>query len=331
MKNNIKTICLILSITVGVIIGLVVIVHKHKTQQSIGKYTIGIIQTISHPALDSVRKSIETRLSEKIGGDVVCIVQNAEGSIATAQTIAKSMHEDCNIQAIATIGTLATQAAMIQEKIKPIIYSAVSDPSGCGISKERLNVVGISDCIDVNASADALQAICPSAQTVAILYNPSETNSVTEVERMIKTLEIRGLTPIHVGMTNESEALTAVKMALREGDVLWMPTDNTAACVMDLIGKEALKAKKPAISTFLCGKKTPLPSGILAVAGGVDYPESGKVVADLIVQILIDKKEVDSLIIPNSASSKIYIHEATAHELNISIPHTISSKIIWVK
>lgn len=307
------------------IIGILVITRSLNSRTT-SELTFGIIQTISHPALDSARIALEAQLKHQLGDRISCIVHNAEGSIATAQTIAQSLHRDKNIKAIATIGTLATQAAAQVEQEKPIIYCAVSDPATLGLPEHTTNVAGLSDNVDIAASADALQALCPTARTVAIIYNPSEVNSVAVVKRMDAELDRRSLTKLHVGVTSESEVLTAVSTALRNADVLWIPTDNTVACVMPAVGTAALEAHKPVI---ICDKNLVTP-GILAAAGSADYSLQGTQAAMMIVQRLVLSTEHIHPCASGSSVAKIQIHRATAQTIGITIPHAIADRIEWI-
>jgi putative tryptophan/tyrosine transport system substrate-binding protein len=307
--------------------GVLLIKYFQKSQTS--KYTIGIVQTISHPALNSACREIVKELSKSLGNDVSFVIQNAEGSIAMAQTIVKSLCQNKNINALATIGTLATQAAMQQEKSKPIIYCAVSDPESAGISKKDSNVAGISDRVDVDASLNALINLCSTVKTVAMIYNPSETNSISVVKRMVAALEKQHLQPLHIGVTNETEVLSAVKTALKDADAIWIPTDNTVACVMSMVGKMALLMKKPVISTFTCDEKI-LSPGILAVAGSTDYPESGRMAAHLLMQGVVDKCGSASLSAEKTPACKIYIHKPTLQALGIKVPQKLLDHVIWV-
>ena len=55
-------------------------------------YSIGILQTASHPALDAARDGFMAELNQLLPQQVDYIINNAQGSIPQAHTIAQQFH-----------------------------------------------------------------------------------------------------------------------------------------------------------------------------------------------------------------------------------------------
>ncbi len=280
------------------------------------KITVGILQTASHPALDQTREGFIDELNRLLGGQVDFVVQNAEGSLSQAQSIAGNFHAHQNIAAIFAIGTPAVQAAARIEKKKPIFIAAVSEPESLGLG---LNVCGTSDRIDTEAQADLILQLVPSAKRVAILYNPGESNSQAMVEKMEKSIRKKGLESHLLGVHSESEIVQAVMAASRKGDVLLVPADNLLVGAMPLLSKEALKRNRPLIVSDVPS----VAKGALA-AQGADYGDLGRQTAEIAHRVLALGANPDQIGIADPKNAKKVVNEkilAALHEKGVSDEH----------
>ena len=277
--------------------------------------SIGILQTASHPALDAVREGFVQHFRKNLNKEIRFVVQNAEGSLATAHMIAQQMHNDDSIVGICSIATLATQAIAHVEKKKPIFFAAVSDPHALGVIHPGTNVCGTSDATDVEAMVQGLKTLVPQAKKVALLFNPAEANSVAIVEKLKHALDAAGLQWILAGVSSEAEIAHVVRVALQNADALIIPPDNTVACAIKLVGLIAWQEKKPVILS----DKMLLSKGILAVAGGVDYNELGRESAECALSVLRQKIKPDQLPIKIVADKVIHVHKETLEHLGLHI------------
>lgn len=288
---------------------------------------IGIMQTASHPALDRARQGCVDELRRRWGGRVTCIEQNAEGAMATAQTIAQSFARNDRMHAVVTIGSLATQAMQQVEKHKPIVFCAVTDPATVGVGEHCHNICGVSDALDIDGAVATMRQMCPSLHRIAMLYNPAEVNSVSLVARMEAALRAAGMLAIRVGVHNEAELPSALAIIMPEVDALWVPTDNTIANAMGLVGRLALKAKKPLfISDGLL-----VTHGVLAAIGGVDYEHNGRHAAEFIDGLINHHRKPRELGVAATPSSSVIVEKATAQQLGITIPESLASRVTWKK
>lgn len=315
-------------ITFGLIAALVIgalIIKKSFITPQKNKYTIGIIQTASHPALDAARDGFTTTLQQKLGNDIGFIISNGQGSINTLYSIAQQFHARQDLDAIYAIATPAAQAMASVEKDKPIIIAAVTVSPELGISFDQPNVCGVSDMINVRAEIEAMQHLLPNIKTVGIIFTSAETNAVATAKTMITELERAGYTPITIGIASESDIEPAVMSALRKVDALLAPTDNAIANAVALIADLARKAEKPFIvSDNMLVKYGPL------MARGVDYYQAGVDAAHIATEILINHKKPYELPIKTAASKEIFVNMQTLTTLNLVIPETLAQNVIMV-
>lgn len=316
----------IVLITISLIAISAFIILKKRTSPPRARWTIGILQTASHPALDAARDGFTQELTQKLGNDVSFITRNGEGSIPTIHTIAQQFHNDKNIDAIFAIATPAAQAIATIEHQKPIIIAAVTDPQAIGITHSTTNVSGIQDMINVPLTLDMLQALVPTTQNVGLLYNNGETNSLTLVKKMRTELEKRGLKVLDFAINNEADMPNAAQTAFAKSDVVLTPTDNTVASSISFLAQQALHAKKP----LIVSDNMLVKAGALA-ARGVDYFESGKQAATIMEDILLHNKKPSEIPVKQSESNTLYINKKTLTDLSLVVPEALQHNATFIE
>lgn len=288
-------------------------------------YTIGILQTASHPALDAVREGFVKELKHKLGKDIRFIVRNAQGSIAQAHTIAQQFHADAGITAFLAIATPATQALSSVEKKRPIVIAAVTDPEALGLLHEDTNICGTRDMIDVKGAINMMVHLVPSARTVGILYTNGETNSEMLAAAMRAELESRGLQAFSCTMSHETDLQVVTDMACRKYDLILAPTDNTIASGIAFVAEIARAHKKP----LVVSDNLLVSHGALA-ARGVNYQTSGAQAAQIACEVMLNNRKPSDLPICQGDSNLTVINETTLNHLGLQIPSTLD-KVILVK
>jgi putative ABC transport system substrate-binding protein len=278
--------------------------------------TIGILQTASHPALDEAREGFIAELTRLMGAkSLEFVVQNAEGSLSSAQTIAKHFHVHKKIDAIYAIATPAVQAMAKVEKEKPIFIAAVSDPESLGILYPGTNLCGTTDRVDTEAQADLVMHLVPDLQRVAILYHPGENNSEVMVKRMQLSLEKRGLEVLTLGVHSESDIVPVVHAAARKAGAILVPTDNLLVGAMPVVAREALRNGCPLIASDL-----PSAAKGALVAQGADYSDLGKTAAAMAYEVLIEGKSPADAGIVHPSNAKTVFNKNALNQLQIFLP-----------
>lgn len=310
---------------VGMITIIFISLKKFSASKPKTRFTIGILQTASHPALDAARDGFIEELQKLLGDDVSFSVRNGQGSIANIHTIAQQFHHDKNIQSIFAIATPAVQAISTIEKNKPIFIAAVTDPQTLGLIHPITNVCGTNDMIDVSGEITFLTKLLPKAQTVGLLYNNGELNSITLANLMRQTLKEHHLTPIDFAITSESDLPTAAQVAFAKTDVILAPTDNMVASSITLLASLADKNKKP----LIVSDNMLIKNGALA-SKGVDYKESGKQTAQIAYEVLVHNTKPYNLPIQQAKSDKVLVNKKVANLLNVTISESLKQDIVFV-
>jgi len=311
----------------AIIVGLIAAYGATKLQKPTAKnagITIGILQTASHPALDATREGFVAELKKLLNDDVAFILYNAEGSPANAHMLAQRLHNDASIAGIYAIASLALQSAAAIEKDKPIIFATVTDPKVLGV-QDAHNICGVSDMIDMRKEIEMLTQLIPQAKTVAILFNNAEANSLAQVQQIKQELIAAGLTPLEVGITQESDIPAATTMACRKADALIVPADNTLACAMELVASLALEYKKPLCACY----NQAVYQGAVA-ARGFDYIKLGAQAAHIAYQVIQQKENPAVIGTVQPDSDIICINKKTLDALGLHIPESLSQQNITI-
>ena len=273
-------------------------------------YKIGITQIATHPSLDLVKQGFK-KAFEDAGIKAEFDEKNAEGTIANATLIANGYKSDKK-NLVLGIGTPSAQALVNTITDMPVLFSAVTDPESAKLLNK--NVTGTSDRLDnVGEQLDLLLKLKPEIKKIAVLYNPSEQNSVVQVKEIEAKAKEKNLEVMLQGVSSLSELPQATKNALIESDALYLPTDNLVVSGIKLITSEAKSAKKPVISS----ENSSVEAGALFTMG-LDYFELGKRTGEMAIEILKGKPAEQ---IPYELSKKmtLYVNETTATELGLDL------------
>lgn len=287
------------------------------------KYNIGISQLVQHPALDSAREGFIEGLKEKgyeEGKNITFDYQNAQGDNPTSQTIAQKFVSEKK-DLILAIATTSAQAVYNSTKDIPTVFTAVTDPVSAGIVKDwkssGTNLTGVSDMVPVDKQLDLLLKLKPDVNTLGVIYNTSEANSVVQVEALKTEANKLNINIKEIGITNVNEINQNLSAVIKDIDALYTPTDNTVASAYDLVGQIAVKNNVP-----ILGAEEAIVSkgGLCSI--GIDYFKLGKETGYKAAEIL-DGKKPEEIEITTLSEMNVVINTDVANKLNIIIPSDI--------
>ena len=217
------------------------------------KYTIGVCQLVTHDALDAATQGFIAAVPEKLGADNVDIsVQNAANDQNVCSTIVNTFVSQ-KVDLIMANATPSLQAAYNATTEIPILGTAVTE-YGVALGLKDFNgtvggnVSGTSDLAPLTEQADMILELFPEAKTVGLLYCSAEPNSQYQVDTVQGYLEDLGYTCTQYSFSDSNDLSAVATTACAESDVLYVPTDNTAANNAELIGNIALDAQTPIIA-----------------------------------------------------------------------------------
>lgn len=283
-------------------------------------YTIGICQLVQHPALDSATEGFKAALTEKLGNKVTFDEQNASGEATNCTTIV-SQFVSKNVDLIMANATGALSAAAEATETIPVVATSITDyATALGISdwngKSGFNVTGTSDLAPLDKQAEMIKELVPNAKSVGILYCSAEPNSKyqsTIVTAALKKLGIDSVKDYTFVDTNDVSAVT--QQAASECDVIYIPTDNTAANNVEAINNITETAKIPIIAgeAGIC-------SGCGIATLSIDYYDIGYRAGEMAYEILVNGADPADMEIEYAPETTKQYVPARAEALGISIP-----------
>ena len=207
-----------------------------------GKYTVGICQLVQHPALDAATQGFIDALTSELGADKVTFLnENANNEIPVCTTIVTNFVNK-NVDLIMANATPALTAAVNGTSTIPVLGTSITE-YGTALGIEDFNglvggnVSGTSDLAPLDQQAEMITSLFPEAKTVAMLYCSSEPNSAYQVKVIKEALEKKGITCIDKSFTDSNDVTVVAAAAATEADVIYIPTDNTAAeCAASING-----------------------------------------------------------------------------------------------
>lgn len=279
-----------------------------------GELTIGIVQVADHPALDAAREGFIEKLdNENINYKL--IDQRANGDLSLIPQFASDM-KNKKADLIYTIGTPAAQGVANTIKDKPILYAAVTDPEGAGLTGE--NITGVSDYVEAGKLIDDFLKLYPETKTFGTMYNTNEQNSNVQVEALEKALKERGLKLEKQGVSSINDIPQAINSLKSKIDAMVTVTDNVVVNAMPVISEALAKDKIPSIAY----DEGSVRNGAL-ISEGVNYKKLGNQAGAMAVEILKNNKSIKDLPYEKADSLITLVNTDTARTLGLDLENEI--------
>ncbi|MBQ9252782.1 MAG: ABC transporter substrate-binding protein [Clostridia bacterium] len=282
--------------------------------------TVGVIQLVQHPALDAATQGFIDALKEEIP-DVEVDSQNASGDSATCAQIANTFVSN-DVDLILGNATPALQAAVAATADIPILGTSITDYASAlsidGIGQGTatgINVSGTTDLAPLDGQADIITELFPEAKTVGLLYCSAEPNSVYQIETIRGFLEAKGLETKDFAFADSNDVASVTQSAVGAVDVLYIPTDNTAASVTETIAGVVIPGNLPVIA----GEEG-IAQGCGVATLTISYYDLGVATGKQAAKILKGEVNVSELAIEAAPNFTKKYNAANAEALGITIP-----------
>ncbi len=288
-----------------------------------GSYLIGISKIVSHPALDAIEKGIQDELKDQGFSNLQYDLQNANGEMSTAASIANKFKTE-KVDVAVGIATPTAQALVNGLKNIPVVYSAVTDPVGAGIiastAKGEEGVAGVSDMTPVKDQIKLLQRMV-DLKTLGHIYSSGEANAVALAQIAENACSELGIKFIATTVTNSSEVKQAAQSIAGKVDAIYISTDNTVVSALPSVSDVAAKAGIPILSADPTSAKD---LNILA-AWGFDYYKVGRATGRIVAAILNGKDTADmpTVFMTDPSDVDLLVNKNVAKRLGITIPADI--------
>ncbi|HEM6083749.1 TPA: ABC transporter substrate-binding protein [Streptococcus suis] len=285
-------------------------------QASTETVKVGVLQYMEHESLTAAREGFVAELEAngyKEGEKLVLDYQNAQGDQANLQTISEQLIGGNDI--VLAIATPSAQSLATVSTETPIVFTAVTDPLSAdlveSIEKPGGLLTGTSDQAPIDKQVELLGQAVPDAKTVGILYTTSERNSEVQVEQAKELLEKAGYKVVVKGITSTNEVQDATTSLMKYVDALFIPTDNTVASTMTMIGELSVEHKVPVIggSTDMVDE-----GGLLTY--GTNYEALGRQTAKMAIEI-IEGADVSETAVEYPETVSLLVNEEMAQKLGI--------------
>lgn len=268
------------------------------------EYTVGICQAAPHDALDAATRGFKEQLVKELGeGKVKFLENNAQGDKTVCTTIINDFVSK-KVDLIMANATDALQAAANGTNKIPVLGTSITE-YGTALGLKDFNgtvgrnVSGTSDLAPLADQAKMITEIFPDAKTVGLLYCSAEPNSDYQVKVVKEELEKMGLTCTNYAFADSNEINTIAAKAAEE-DVIYIPTDNTAAtCTGTILGAIG-------DTPVVAGEKS-ICSGCGVVTLSIDYYDLGVATAKMAAKILKGDAKIEEMPIEYAAEvTKMY-------------------------
>ncbi|NLY08152.1 MAG: ABC transporter substrate-binding protein [Spirochaetales bacterium] len=268
-----------------------------------GAVKVGISKILSHPALDASEKGIQDYLSSLTGYRFTFDTQNANGEASTSSSIAQKFKSD-DVDFAVGIGTPTAQALANVFTRTPVIYVAITDPAGAGLTAE--NTCGTSDLTPVESQV-RLFAEQTGAKSIGNVYTSSEANGVALNKMFEEACRKIGVNPVSVSVVNTAEVKQAAQAIVGRIDAMYITTDNAVISALPSISDVCTKGAKPLMvaDTSNCADMD------FTIAMGFNYYKLGIQAGKIIEGILNGGKPSDYGV--------VYLFEASDFETWINL------------
>ena len=282
-------------------------------------YTVGICQLVQHEALDAATQGFKDALTDKLGDRVKFDEQNAAGDASTCSTICTTFATN-NYDLILGNATAALQAASAATDTIPILGTSVTDYATAldmsdWTGTTGKNISGTTDLAPLDEQANCIAELFPDAKNIGIIYCSSEPNSIYQSTTIKGYLEDKGYTVKEFTFSDSNDVSAVTQSACDASDVIYIPTDNTAASCTEAINNVA----SPAGTPIFAGEEG-IAKGCGVATLSISYYDLGYTTGEMAYEILENGADVTTMEVKTAPKfTKEYIKDR-ADALNIKVP-----------
>ena len=279
-------------------------------------YTVGICQLVQHPALDAATQGFMDALNEALPGQVKFENNNASGDATNCATIVNGFVSE-GVDLIMANATAALTAAASATADIPILGTSIT-AYGVALDLDDFdgtvggNISGTSDLADLSKQADMITEWFPEAQKVALLFCSAEPNSSYQVQEVATCLTNKGIETQEFAFTDSNDVASVTQSAADYADVVYIPTDNTAASNTEAIANILVPAGVPAIAgeEGIC-------SGCGVATLSISYYDLGVTTGKMAAKILTGEADISTMPIEYTDATPKY-NPTICETLNIT-------------
>ena len=284
------------------------------------QYTVGVIQLVTHDALDAATQGFIDALNAEMGEGVVEVdIQNAAGDSNTCSTMANAFVA-AEVDLIMANATPALQAATAATGDIPILGTSVTE-YGVALGIDGFtgtvggNVSGTSDLAPLDQQAAMIVELFPEAKSIGLLYCSAEANSQYQVDTVKAILEGMGLTATLYPFADSNDVAAVAQNACDASDVIYVPTDNTVAANTGIVDNICQPAGIPVVAgeAGICG-------GCGVATLSISYYDLGVTTGKMAAKILKGEADIATMPIAYAENFTPQYNAAICEALGVTVP-----------
>ena len=160
-----------------------------------------------------------------------------------------------------------------------------------------------------------IQELFPDAKTVGLLYCSAEPNSVYQCDVIEGYLNEMGIETARYAFTDTNDVTSVTQTAAAASDVIYIPTDNTAA------------SNTEAIANVLIPEKVPVVAGEEGICKGcgvatlsISYYDLGYATGKMAVKILTGEADISTMPVEYAPQVTKKYNAANCEALGVTVP-----------
>lgn len=298
--------------------------EQHQVSQKAEIPTVGILQLMSHPALDTIHHGIIAGLKKsgyRVGDNIKIDFQNAQNDQSNLKTMSTKFANE-NVAAAIGIATPSAQALANTIEQQPVILGAITDPKGAGLVANNQhpgkNITGVSDQAPLKEQLTLIKQLVPQLKSIGIIYTSSDDSATAQYHKFAALCKQEKINLKAYTIANTNDLTQVAQQAARSVDAIYVPTDNTIASAMNTLVAAANQQRIPVFPAV----DTMVKDGGVATYS-VDQYQLGIEIGQMTARILQGKNKPATTPIKFIRHGKLIINQQQANKLNLKIPNKL--------
>ena len=160
-----------------------------------------------------------------------------------------------------------------------------------------------------------IKELFPDAKKVGLLYCSAEPNSVYQCDTIEGYLKDEGYEVERYAFTDTNDVTSVTQTACDNSDVIYIPTDNTAASNTEAIANVVLPAGVPVVAgeEGIC-------KGCGVATLSISYYDLGYTTGEMAAKILTEGADVTTMPVETAKTVTKKYNAANCETLNITVP-----------
>ncbi len=294
------------------------------TKSDTSRNIIGYAQVSSVSALDETRDGFFRALADSgyvRDSTITVLERNAQGDIRTLALIMSDFMQQ-GVTHVATVSSVATQAALKAITDRPIIFGAVANPyvigAGSSPADHRPNITGAEIPLPVDSAMILAKEAFPDVKAWGTLFDPADPFAEFYLEKAKAGAAAAGVRLVTVACTGPGDIAAGIQAlkAQGAGGVVQIPSIMIGGAYSAVV-KSTRQANMPLIATSTSFVGAPIALGLSFFSNGYDMG---------LIMIRVLRGE-DPAAIPFQVASRraLIVDLNSAREYGVTIPAAIVS------